>query len=168
MLTTINRIVDRAAEYAVAFLFMGLVVTGGAQVFCRFVLNYPLPWSEEVQIFGHVWIVFLTIPIAYNRGSHIMMTMLFDRLPRQTQRLIAIGVDVMWLWIGLSIAVLSVRLVRVAVFQRSPALEIPMSFIYMGLVIGGAYLTLVAIRKLIVHLRGGNGHRIAAVFEDPL
>lgn len=168
MLTRINYIIDRGAEYTVAFLFMGLVLTGGAQVFCRFVFNYPLPWSEEVQIFGHVWIVFLTIPIAYNRGSHILMTMLLDRLPRQVQRGVAIAVDLMWLWIGLSIAILSVRLVRVAVFQLSPALEIPMSRIYMGLVVGGAYLTLVALRKLVAHLRGANGGHVAAPLEDPL
>ena len=167
MLRTINRLIDRAAEWAVSVLFIGLVLTGGAQVFCRFALNYPLPWSEEVQIFGHVWIVFLTIPIAYNRGSHILMNILLERMPHWAQRTVAIVVDVMWLWVGVSIAVFSVRLVKVAVFQRSPALEIPMSYIYMGLVIGGAYLTLVALRKLIVHV-GGSDHRHAAPIEDPL
>ena len=146
---------------------MGLVLTGGLQVFCRFVLNYPLPWSEEVQIFGHIWIVFLTIPIAYNRGSHILMNILFERMPAPMQRTIAIAVDIMWLWIGVSIALFSIRLVRVAVFQLSPALEIPMSYIYVGLVIGGAYLTLVALRKLVTHARGGDGHH-AAPIEDPL
>jgi TRAP-type transport system small permease protein len=167
VLQTINRGIDRAAEWTVSILFIGLVLTGGAQVFCRFVLNYPLPWSEEVQIFGHIWIVFLTIPIAYNRGSHIMMNILFERMPAPMQRAIAIAVDIMWLWIGVSIAFFSTRLVRVAVFQLSPALEIPMSYIYMGLVIGGAYLTLVALRKLVIHAGGGNGLH-AAPIEDPL
>jgi TRAP-type transport system small permease protein len=97
VLQTINRGIDRAAEWTVSILFIGLVLTGGAQVFCRFVLNYPLPWSEEVQIFGHIWIVFLTIPIAYNRGSHIMMNILFERMPAPMQRAIAIAVDIMWL-----------------------------------------------------------------------
>jgi TRAP-type C4-dicarboxylate transport system permease small subunit len=76
-----NRAVDRTVEMTVAFLFLAVVVIGGLQVLCRFVLNLPLAWSEELQIFGHVWIVFLTIPIAYNRGSHIMMTVLLERLP---------------------------------------------------------------------------------------
>ena len=106
-----------------------------------------------MQIFGHIWIVFLTIPIAYNRGSHILMNILLERMPASVQRTVAIAVDIMWLWIGVSIAIFSMRLVRVAVFQRSPALEIPMSYIYMGLVIGGAYLTLVALRKLIIARR---------------
>ncbi|MGH7880657.1 MAG: TRAP transporter small permease [Candidatus Binataceae bacterium] len=167
MLQTVNRIIDRAAEWTVAILFMGLVLTGGLQVFCRFALNYPLPWSEEVQIFGHVWIVFLTIPIAYNRGSHILMNILLERLPLSVQRAIAIAVDIMWLWIGGSIVIFSMRLVRVAAFQLSPALEIPMSYIYTGLVIGGGYLTLVAVRKLVAHTRGANGAPAAAV-EDPL
>lgn len=166
MLQTINRGIDRVAEWTVAVLFMGLVLTGGLQVLCRFALNYPLPWSEEVQIFGHVWIVFLTIPIAYNRGSHILMNILLERLPAAAQRAVAIIVDLMWLWIGGSIVIFSMRLVRVAAFQTSPALEIPMSEIYMGLVVGGAYLTLVAVRKLITHARGGSNGGTAV--EAPL
>ncbi len=154
MLRAINRRIDRFVEWCVIVLFAAITLMGGMQVVSRFVLNRPLNWSEELQIFGHVWMIFLTIPIAYNRGSHIVMSMLLDRVPRGTQKTIAIVVDLMWLWLGTSIVVYTLRLVQVATFQRSPAVEVPMSYIYMGMVAGGVYLVFVAIRKLAVHLRG--------------
>ncbi len=167
MLRKLNRLLDRAVELAVAMLFMVMVLVGGLQVFCRFALNIPLAWSEEVQIFAHVWIVFLTVPIAYNRGSHIMMDLLLRRVPAWTQRSVTIAVDAMWLWLGISITLYTLRLVRVAVFQTSPALEIPMSYIYVGMVIGGAYLSWIALRKLVTHFRGDDGASLETV-EAPL
>jgi TRAP-type C4-dicarboxylate transport system permease small subunit len=64
--------------------------------------------------------------------------------------------------------VFTLRIVRVAAFQRSPALEIPMSYIYWGMVAGGAYLAFVALRKLVAHWRGGAGGAGAAPVEAPL
>ena len=166
MLRKVNWWIDRAAETVVVILFAMLLAAGGLQVFCRYVLNIPLAWSEEIQIHGHVWIVFLTIPIAYNRGSHIMMGILLDRMPLPMQRAIAIAVDLLWLWIGVSIVLFTARLVQVAAVQRSPALEMPMSYVYAGLMVGGGYLVWVALRKLAAHIRSKPHHRTEV--EAPL
>ena len=63
--------IDRTIELFVAAIFAAMVIVGSWQVFSRFVLNFTPSWSEEVQIFGHIWLVFLAIPIAYRRGAHI-------------------------------------------------------------------------------------------------
>ena len=63
--------IDRAVEVGVAAIFAVMVVIGLMQVFHRFALNSSLSWSEEAQIFGHIYIVFLGIPIAYRRGAHM-------------------------------------------------------------------------------------------------
>lgn len=168
MLQRVNRGIDRCMEWAVIAMFMAIAVVGGMQVFCRYVLNLPLPWSEEIQIYGHIWIVFLTVPIAYNRGAHIVMSLLRDRFPPRLQKTLAVGVDVAWLWIGASIFVFAIRLVRVATFQRSPALGIPMSYVYLGMLAGAAYLVMVALRMLVRHARGADGGTGAGEQEAPL
>lgn len=152
----INRWIDRGVEWAVIVLFMTITVVGGLQVFFRYVLNLPLAWSEGVQIYGHIWIVFLTVPIAYRRGAHIVTTMLFDRLPPRLRRSLAVAIDLVWLWLGTSIFIYTIRLVRVATFQVSPWLDIPMSWIYLGMLAGAAYLVLIALRRLAGHFRGGD------------
>jgi TRAP-type C4-dicarboxylate transport system permease small subunit len=155
VLRRVNGWVDRSVEWAVIGLFMAIAVVGGLQVFCRYVLNLPLSWSEEVQIYGHIWIVFLAIPITYNRGAHIVMTLLLDRVPAGLRKIVAVAVDVAWLWLGASILFFATRLVRVAAFQMSPSLGIPMSYVYLGMIAGSAYLVLVALRMIARHVLGG-------------
>src|SRR6266850_1894956 len=73
--------VDRCAEALAAAIFGLIVCIALIQVFCRYVINYSLSWSEEAQIFGHIWIVFLGIPIAYRRGAHLYIETFCDKLP---------------------------------------------------------------------------------------
>jgi TRAP-type transport system small permease protein len=153
VLQAVNRTIDRSVEWAVIVLFMIITVVGGLQVFFRYVLNLPLAWSEGVQIYGHIWIVFLTVPIAYNRGAHIVTTLLFDRFPPGLRRTVTVAIDLVWLWLGASIFVYAIRLVRVATFQVSPWLDIPMSWVYLGMLAGAGYLVLVALRRLVGHFR---------------
>ena len=47
--------IDRGIELLVAAIFAAMVLIGTWQVFGRFVLNATPSWSEEVQIFGHIW-----------------------------------------------------------------------------------------------------------------
>ena len=74
--------IDRGVELGVAAVFGVIVVIALLQVFHRFALNSSLSWSEEAQIFGHIWIVFLGIPIAYRRGAHLYIETFCDMLPR--------------------------------------------------------------------------------------
>ena len=163
MLHKVNRWVDRGVEWTVILLFMAIAVVGGLQVFFRYIVNLPLAWSEGIQIYGHIWIVFLTIPIAYNRGAHIVTTVIFERFPARMRKAIAVGVDVAWLLLGASILIFGLRLIRVASFQMSPSLGIPMSYVYLGVLAGAGYLLCVAARKLAGHFTGGCGEgRVAA------
>ena len=73
--------IDHAIEYLVAAIFGAMMVIGLLQVFHRFALNSSLSWSEEAQIFGHIWVVFLGIPIAYRRGAHLYIETYRDKFP---------------------------------------------------------------------------------------
>jgi len=75
--------IDRAVEYAVAAIFAAMCLVGLLQVFNRFVLNRSLSWSEEFQIYCHVWIVFLAIPIAYRYGAHMSVDSLRNMAPQR-------------------------------------------------------------------------------------
>ena len=122
---------------------------GLAQVFNRFVLNKSLSWSEEFQIFCHIWIVFLAIAIAYRRGAHLSVESLSSMLPPGARRVFDFVVELLWIWFACALAWLSWRVSEVAKLQYTPGLEIPMSYPYYGMVIGGAYLLLVVLRRLL-------------------
>ena len=139
---------DRIAELLVAAIFAVIVVVALLQVFHRFALNSSLSWSEELQIFGHIWIVFLGIPIAYRRGAHLYIETFCDMLPRGPRAAFNLIVELTWAAFAVSLMVLGFMVARVAAMQESPGLEVPMSWPYAGMVVGGAYLLLVALRRL--------------------
>jgi TRAP-type transport system small permease protein len=140
--------IDRGAELLVAAVFAVIVVIALLQVFHRFALNSSLSWSEEAQIFGHIWIVFLGIPIAYRRGAHLFIETFCDMLPRGPRAVFNLVVELTWGAFALSLMILGWMVARVAHLQSSPGLELPMSYPYAGMVVGGAYLMLVALRRL--------------------
>lgn len=141
--------IDRGVEYAVAAIFAVMVVIGLMQVFHRFALNSSLSWSEEAQIFGHIYIVFLGIPIAYRRGAHMYMETFRDMYPARVGAAFDLLVELIWAAFAVSLMVLGFQVSRVAALQGSPGLEIPMSYPYYGMVLGGAYLGLVAARRIV-------------------
>ena len=144
------RAIDRGVEYGVALLFAAMCLVGLLQVFNRFVLNRSLSWSEEYQIFSHVWIVFLAIPIAYRRGAHLSMDSLKALLPSPARKLFDVCVELLWLWFAASLAWLAWRVSQVARLQSSPGLELPMNWVYYSMVAGGLYLLLLLVRKLLL------------------
>jgi len=140
--------IDRGVETFVAAIFAAMCVVGLLQVFNRFVLNKSLSWSEEFQIFCHVWIVFLAIPIAYRHGAHLSVDSLRKLFPRRLGVVFDIFIELLWIWFAVALTWLSWKVSEVAKLQSSPGLEMPMSYVYYGMVVGGAYLLLVVLRRI--------------------
>jgi TRAP-type C4-dicarboxylate transport system permease small subunit len=140
--------IDRGVEHGVAAIFAAMCAVGLLQVFNRFVLNSSLSWSEEFQIYCHVWIVFLAIAIAYRRGAHLSVESFSGMLPPRARRVFDVVIELLWIWFAVALAYLGWRVSEVAKLQSSPGLEIPMSYPYYGMVVGGAYLLFVVLRRL--------------------
>ena len=150
--------VNRAFEAAIFLLFLLVVIVGGLQVFNRFVLNQSLSWSEEFMVYAHIWIIFLAIPVAYNRGSHIGMNLFVKGLPPRAQTVMALAVDLLWSLLAGAIVLYAIVVMGVASGQSSPALGLRMDRAYLSLVVGGGYLALLALRKAataVCQLRSG-------------
>ncbi len=149
--------IDQGAEWLLSLIFATAVVIALVQVFCRYALNVSLSWSEEAQIFGHIWIVFLGIPVAYRRGAHMYIETYVDKLPPKARSVFNLLVELLWAAFAVSLMVLGWMVARVAHLQESPGLEVPMSYPYAGMVLGGAYLLFVALRRL-----GGKAWKVVA------
>ena len=65
-----------AIEALTALLFASFVVIVIVQVFCRYVLNDSLVWSEEITRFALYWMTMLTMALAADRRGHIVMDIL--------------------------------------------------------------------------------------------
>jgi TRAP-type C4-dicarboxylate transport system permease small subunit len=142
------KLIDRLAESALVALLLAMVVIGGLQVFNRFVLNMSLSWSEELQRYAHIWLVFLAIPVAYRRCAHIGMNMLVERFALPVQSALRLACELLWLGFGLCVAYYAMVIMGVARNQISSGLGITMDWVYLGQVVGSAYLVICVARNL--------------------
>ena len=166
------RVVDRAAEALIIALFAAIVLVGGLQVLCRYGFNASLSWSEELQRYGLIWLVFLALVAGYRRGSHIGMGLLAEKLPPAVQRLLGWMVDLLWLVLGLAMLVCTAAFRSAAGLtflqsvsrQSSAGMGVRMDLIYGCIVVGGAYLVLAALHNL---LRRAAGESPKLIAEEP-
>jgi TRAP-type C4-dicarboxylate transport system permease small subunit len=145
---------DRGVVGLIVAFFAALVIIGGLQVGCRYIFGMPLTWSEELQKFLHIWIVFLAIPLTYSKSKHIQVDTFLLMLHGLPRKILETAFDVLWLGLGLAFVVFTWQIMAVARFQTSPALNLPMDDVYSGIMLGGAYLIICSIRQIALRISG--------------
>jgi len=142
------RIWDKSLEALVATSYVVIVVVGFAQVLFRFVFASPISWSEELVRYVFVWSVFLTAAIAFNLNTHIVIDFLTAWYSPRLKRIAAlvswgcviVGVAIMFVLGMQLIGAPSVR------FQKSPAMEIPMTVPYAAIPVGSVLMMVNVLR----------------------
>ena len=134
---------SRACSWALVALGMAMTLVVLAQVFFRFVVYVPLPWSEEVARYLMVWMGMLGAVVAQRKGLHIGVRVLVERLPKglwdgwlaPLVQLTALGFMLVICRQGWELAVFNAR-------QLSPAMQLPMCLPFAAIPIGAAMLAI--------------------------
>ncbi len=119
------------------------------QVFCRYLLNSSLFWSEELARYMLVWLSFIGANVAYYRSLHPGVDLLTSRLTpcaRQYTRKLVHGVT---MTMGLIMVIAGSRFAWFIRFQITPALSIPKWVILAVIPLCGAVLFLLALNFLL-------------------
>jgi TRAP-type C4-dicarboxylate transport system permease small subunit len=139
-----ERLLDALAVLLFLVMF-GLVL---AQVVCRYLLNDPLVWSEELARYLFVWVAFLGWTVAARRDRHIAVTMLRDRLPSAGARWMALLGEA-------AVALFAVVLARegLAMTARSwnvPSVTLPVGFavVYLAVPVAAAVVLLASLGRI--------------------
>jgi len=120
---------NRVSEQLLFVLMLGMILCTTLQVISR-VFFAALSWTEEMTCFLLVIASLVGTAVAFKRGSHIAVTMLVERFPAGGQRALAVGVHLVGIAFFLVMAVYGFLLMRTEARQISPAMEIPMFWIY--------------------------------------
>jgi TRAP-type C4-dicarboxylate transport system permease small subunit len=136
------RRIEAVLNAVIGLLLALITVSLIYQVFGRYVIGRAPAWSEEVARMMIVWLTMLGAGACLRGGTHIAVTVLVNALPPGPRQI------VLWLRdfaILAAVGVLTwagVRYAELNATQDSPALEIPMSFVYASLPIGAALIAL--------------------------
>jgi C4-dicarboxylate transporter DctQ subunit len=132
----------------VIFAWLTVISLGGmtlaifTQVIFRYVLNAPLAWTEEISIFMFIWMTFLAGYVGARRGKHIGVDAFRNMLPNIGSIFLEFISNVICVIFFFIIVVSTVMFWPKLMYQTSPALEIPMAYIYLIMIIGSFFIGL--------------------------
>jgi TRAP-type C4-dicarboxylate transport system permease small subunit len=152
-LHSISRFLNRWIEYLLFGLGFSMAVIVAVQVFFRYVLNQSLFWSEELARFMLVWLTFLGASVAYYRGVHPGIDMLFTRLSAGWQRVVAVIVHLICIAFFGVMIVYGIQFSYFVRLQISPALYLPKWIIFAVIPVSGAILLVHGLSFLVQELR---------------
>lgn len=142
ILKNICIVINRAVEYLLVGLGVSMALLVAVQVFCRYVLNASLFWSEELARYMLVWLSFFGATVAYYRNLHPGVDALFSRLSTGHQNVLRLLVHVIAAALAVVMIVSGSQFAWFVRSQISPALSIPKWIILAVIPISGTILLL--------------------------
>jgi len=79
------------------------------QVFCRYVLNLPLPQAFELSLYTFAWLVYLGTVLSSRNRRHLRLDVLYKKLPWKGQVSIDIISRVLMIVIGIYVLIPNVK-----------------------------------------------------------
>lgn len=120
-----------------------------AQVISRYVFNYTPYFGEELARYLFVWVVFLSLPLVARYGGHMAIETLTSRVKGATLKFLNICADVFTIvFMGIMVWYGVIMVIRTN-YQTSPAMQIPMSWVYVVIPFGCAVMLLYTIANLV-------------------
>lgn len=133
-------------ETATIIAMIVLVTVAAFQVYCRYILNSSLFWSEELMRYLMIWTTFLCSGLVYSRRGFLGMRFVIEAAPRPVMlaadfvgRLAVLGFLLVVAWYGFEFAA------RTAANQ-AVALQFSMFWVHLSVPVG---CTLAALHVIV-------------------
>ncbi len=153
-LARLTAALDRCTCFACVALFAAILVVMIFQVVCRYALNAPLTWTEELARYLFIWACYLGAPVATRRGNHVTIVFVLERLPRGLQSFVGLGIQAISLVFFLELAFLGAVLAARSHTVEAITLPIPWSLIYAIVPVSAILMTLQTVEGGWKLLRG--------------
>lgn len=136
-------------------MMVGLVTY---QVFERYVLHYTPPWSEELSVYLMIWFGIIGMAAGLRRNSHIALHYFADLMPKPVQRVLDFVKYGLILIYTAVLTVEGIHMVQLTMSQKSPAIGLPVGFVYLALPVSTVLMVVFTVELAIKEWKkGGRG-----------
>jgi TRAP-type C4-dicarboxylate transport system permease small subunit len=126
----------RLYDWGALISFSAMMACILIEVLFRNLLQMPTTWAEESSRFFFIWSVFLGSASAWSRGVHIIIHVLVSRLTGRVKLSFKMAVDILTAVFLIAIWIGTIFMMQISYHQKTVALEISISYYYLGLFLG--------------------------------
>lgn len=153
-----KKFLENFEGYCCVVFLMAMSIILFVQVVFRFVLHAALPWSEEASRYLLVWTAFIGGAYGVRRGAHIGIEAFALLLPKKAQKVLNLFVLVVSTVVCCIILKYGIDIVstQLSKGQLSPAMRIPMGYMYAAIPVGMFFFIIRHIEEIIVEIKNFN------------
>ncbi|WP_221387956.1 TRAP transporter small permease [Clostridium perfringens] len=149
----LRNILNKTIEVICMALLGFMVVLGTWQIITRYLLNNPSTISEDLLIYSFVWMALLGSAYVFGKKDHMTMVFFRQKLDNKSPKvkfILSVMTEVVILIFSALVLVLGgIQISNLAMGQISPALGIPMGYIYLALPFSGIITIIYNILNLV-------------------
>ncbi len=152
MIMGTKKTIDNVLGGALVIIMSAMVLNVLWQVFTRFVMGTPSSFTDELARYLMIWAGILGAAYVAGKDMHVAIDVLPQRFNKATQKRLSTAVKVAVILFALSVMVIGgIRLVYITFVleQLSPALQIPLAYVYLAIPISGLLIVYYKITDIL-------------------
>ena len=152
MLAALDKLIKAVYKVVLAaVIIIGLImlVVAWAHVFCRYVLNDSLTWSEELLKILLVWFCLLSTTIIAVQREHVSIVVFKQMMPLKVNHALTFIAQVLMFIASVIVLVIGIDFVMIAGSRMTPALRLPYRYTFSAIPVAFAILSLYEFRNMI-------------------
>ncbi len=121
------------------------------QVFFRYVLNNSLSWSEELARYLFIWTIYIGISYGVKMDKHVAVDAVYTYMPKGVKKYYAMVAYALFMIFAVLVVYYGVTVVGMQITsgQVSPAMGLPMQYVYVAPVVGMVLTIIRLVQKII-------------------
>ena len=151
-----KRHMDIFLEWVLVILLCMMVLDVFWGVFTRYILENQSSWTDELARFLLIWLSILGAAYASGKNLHIAIDLLPQYLSERNKKILDIVINSIILLFVISVFLvggLRYLYISFALGQTSPALDLPIGFVYMVLPIAGLFIAYYKMDDLLTTIK---------------
>ncbi len=126
----ISEVLNNIIKVLVGIMLIIMTIVVTVQIIFRIFFD-ALSYTEEMSRYLLVWSSLFAASVAYKQGAHIAVSFIVEQFKGKSRKMMSIIINLLSIIFFIIAINYSLQLINLQVFQTSPALLIPMRYIYL-------------------------------------
>jgi len=135
-------------KYLLMFIMVEIALIISVSICCRYFLNSPIYWAEEVTRYSFVWATFIGAACAYKRRELVSMSVFINMLGPRRRRWLMLVLELIMAGFLCVAAVFGVKMTLVVRQQMAVATQISMAYLYIVVPLSCSFMFLCSLANI--------------------
>ena len=136
MIDKLTNVINKCVEFLLVVLFAALLIIGALQIISRYFFDLPIVWADEASKYLFVYMSMIGAAYAVHLNKHVAADVVLTKLNSKGKWIIEFIIDLLSIFLFCALIYLAPKMISLSGTTISATLNIPMSYVYMSMLIG--------------------------------